>query len=299
MKLVVYEAACRAVAQAKTIDEVKEITNRAEAARAYARQSKNRQLEIDAMEIRVRAERRLGEIIVDMKSNHLLGKQGQFHGKAAADARKSLLTLKDIGIDSDDSGIAQRLAKLPEPRFEQEISSWRSKAETALRFEAPLQNYRRPSIRADRQRAAVKLGRPRIDDSDPLDRFRAPDGRRVADWRAGELDRLEATFVRAVEIARRLRSDMPVANPDPLATVEMIYRVEPLRLLLEEMFSQPIPSSDAGLSGQTIRASRVARTRTCEHCSKTFVMDSRMNSAGRFCSRQCAVDYRRAKTRRN
>ena len=41
---------------------------KAEAMRAYARQSRNRQLEIDASEIRFRAERRVGELVQEQKS---------------------------------------------------------------------------------------------------------------------------------------------------------------------------------------------------------------------------------------
>jgi hypothetical protein len=44
-------------------DEVDEIIARAEAIRAYTKQARNRQLEFDAAEIRIRAERRVGELM--------------------------------------------------------------------------------------------------------------------------------------------------------------------------------------------------------------------------------------------
>jgi hypothetical protein len=53
--LVKYDAVCKAIAAAKSIDEVKGIRNKAEAIRAYARQAKNKSLEVDAAEIRMRA----------------------------------------------------------------------------------------------------------------------------------------------------------------------------------------------------------------------------------------------------
>jgi hypothetical protein len=68
-----YDAACRALADAKAVDEVQSIRAKADAVRAYAKQAKNRQMEIDAAEIRIRAERRLGE---------LMAAQGEMVGKA-------------------------------------------------------------------------------------------------------------------------------------------------------------------------------------------------------------------------
>ena len=55
-------------ADAHFVDEAKRIRDVADAMRAYAKQAKNRQLEIDAAEIRIRAERRVGELIFRQKA---------------------------------------------------------------------------------------------------------------------------------------------------------------------------------------------------------------------------------------
>jgi hypothetical protein len=53
---------CSRVGEAKAVDEVKDIADKAEAMRVYARQAKNPQLEADAWEIRKRAQDRLGQL---------------------------------------------------------------------------------------------------------------------------------------------------------------------------------------------------------------------------------------------
>ena len=55
------------MAEAKSIDEAKDMRDKAEALRIYARQAKNLQLETDAAEIRIRAERRIGEMIAEQR----------------------------------------------------------------------------------------------------------------------------------------------------------------------------------------------------------------------------------------
>jgi hypothetical protein len=72
-----YDAACRAVAECRSIDEAKDLRDQAEAIRVYAHQAKNRDMEIDAAEIRIRAERRLGELIAAQKASVGLARGGQ------------------------------------------------------------------------------------------------------------------------------------------------------------------------------------------------------------------------------
>jgi hypothetical protein len=128
-----YDAACRAIAEAKSVDEVKGILDKAEALRAYARQAKNRTLEIDSAEIRIRAERRLGEMIVAQKETVGLAKNrpGPGRGKAGTPAAPALLdsppTLAEAGIDKKLSARAQKIAAVPEEKFEGMVGEWRGR----------------------------------------------------------------------------------------------------------------------------------------------------------------------------
>lgn len=115
-ELVKYDAACRAIADAKAVDEVKSVMDKSIALQLYARQAKNRGLEIDAAEIRMRAERRLGEMITTQKTTVGLNKGAAGGGKkegprgAYVEPRDTLPKLADVGIDKRLSSRAQKIA---------------------------------------------------------------------------------------------------------------------------------------------------------------------------------------------
>src|SRR5262245_19130604 len=121
--LSLYETARCALAAAAAVDEVQDIRAKAEAMRAYAKQAKDRQMEADAAEIRIRAERRLGEL---MKA------QGETVGKATGQLRRGLdsnprestdpPTLSEAGIDKNLAHRARTYAAVPEAKFEEMLS---------------------------------------------------------------------------------------------------------------------------------------------------------------------------------
>ena len=63
MKLVHYDKARAALEKASQVDDVKSIRDQAEVLRQYARQIKNVEMEAWVAEIKVRAERRAGELL--------------------------------------------------------------------------------------------------------------------------------------------------------------------------------------------------------------------------------------------
>jgi hypothetical protein len=122
-KLIKYDAACLALAAAKSVDEVKEYLSGAAAIEAYARQAKNKEMEADAVEIRLRVKRRLGEM---MKAQP---KQTGGHAmkvKARVVEKSEVpISLTDAGIDKNLAHESRTLASLSPERFEKAVSDAR------------------------------------------------------------------------------------------------------------------------------------------------------------------------------
>ena len=64
--LVKYEEARRALAEARTLPEIKSFRDKAEAMRAYAKQAGDRETAFWAAELKLRAERKGGEMLTEM-----------------------------------------------------------------------------------------------------------------------------------------------------------------------------------------------------------------------------------------
>jgi len=124
LPLVRYDAMCQAITECHGIDEVME--HHAEAAvmaEAYARIANDTENERKCREIQRRAERRCGEMLADMekaKRGPDVNGKGSQHRQTSGNARSD--TLADLGITYDQSSQWQRLAKVPEPEFEQAIA---------------------------------------------------------------------------------------------------------------------------------------------------------------------------------
>lgn len=111
--------ATRALAEAGTLEEVTHIRDIAEAARTYARAA---QLGLDAQnhaaEIKLRAERKAGEMLKQAKENGEIKSQG---GDRKSNSHDASLKLADVGISYTQSSRYQAVASLPEEVFESHI----------------------------------------------------------------------------------------------------------------------------------------------------------------------------------
>lgn len=125
--LIKYEAACRALAECTSVDEVKGWADKAAAMQAYMRMAGDRTLESQASEIRIRAERRLGELLLAQKSSGGLAKPGVKPAVNSVVANDRIPKLADVGITKDLSSRAQKLAAVPAAQFEAELAAKRER----------------------------------------------------------------------------------------------------------------------------------------------------------------------------
>jgi hypothetical protein len=107
--LILYDAARHALAEARRVDEVRDIRNRAEAMQMYARMSQDTQLLEDATKIRLRAERRAGELLAEMPK--AIGARGsgsnQHQVRSPVATAPATETLAELRITKTQSSMAK------------------------------------------------------------------------------------------------------------------------------------------------------------------------------------------------
>jgi hypothetical protein len=123
-EVVLYDTMCQAIAAAHRVDEAKDIRDKAEALATYARQANNAEAERQLREIRVRAERRCGELLAEREMAR--GAPGPGRGKAghsAGPAFSGAQTLAALCIKKNQSSYWQKLAKMPTEEFEAALAN--------------------------------------------------------------------------------------------------------------------------------------------------------------------------------
>ena len=113
----------KALAEASTIDEIKEIRDKAEAVKAYAKKARlGREIVLRAASIKVRAERKLGQILrktplADSSPGNQHSRRPDVSHDATGPPR-----LKDLGITRSDSSRFQQISRLPKAIFDRHVA---------------------------------------------------------------------------------------------------------------------------------------------------------------------------------
>ena len=122
-----YDAARYALSVAVEVDEVKDIRDKAAAMAAYARQAQDKELLQWATEIKVRAERKAGEMMRDTEKNK--GSKGQLSGRDSSGGttmlppENNIPTLADMNISKAQSSRWQKLAAVSDEKFEEAVAA--------------------------------------------------------------------------------------------------------------------------------------------------------------------------------
>ena len=131
MDLVIFDRAKKAIAEAVTIDEVRDIRNKAEAMRIYFKQAgESLVMQNQCAQIKIYAERKIGEILSEIEKN----KGGQVEHKSyrSPEVTGRIETLNDLGISKMQSFKYQSIASIPEAIFQNHITSVLSEEDQEL-----------------------------------------------------------------------------------------------------------------------------------------------------------------------
>lgn len=117
--LIKYDQARQALAACRSVDEIKDIRDKSEAMRLYAKQAQDTELEQWAAEIKLRAQRAIGELSAALETQ-----KGGF-GIVPTGGKHKAEVLADAGISTSAANRYEKLAAVPEPVIEEIIAKSR------------------------------------------------------------------------------------------------------------------------------------------------------------------------------
>jgi len=121
-ELVLLSKAEKVLTEANTVDEVKDLRDKAVAVKAYAKKAKmGQRIVVEAAAIKLRAERRLGQMLQAIELADA-APGNQYTGPNASADDEPRIYLRDLGITKSDSSRTQRLATLPQEVFDRYLT---------------------------------------------------------------------------------------------------------------------------------------------------------------------------------
>jgi transcriptional regulator with XRE-family HTH domain len=126
-----YDAMCTAISECYEVDEVKDIRDKAMAMERYAQQAMNTDAEVQARKIRLRAERRVGELTREMtKSVGGRPQKNSSHGDTSLSDPTKTEALAKAGVTKQQASKWERLASIPDADFEAALADTSKKPST-------------------------------------------------------------------------------------------------------------------------------------------------------------------------
>jgi N6-adenosine-specific RNA methylase IME4 len=142
--LVKYEAAKAALAEACRVDEVKGIRDKALAMQTYARQAKDGDMIAWATDIRLRAERKAGQMLREMDEK-------RERRRSEEPGNTALPALSDLGVTKMQSSRWQKLGALDDEQFEERAAVAKRQAVASVEATAAERTAEKKERRAERE----------------------------------------------------------------------------------------------------------------------------------------------------
>jgi hypothetical protein len=159
IELVRYEAARNALAEAHRVDEIKSIRDKAVAMQEYARQAKDGQLIEWATEIRLRAERKAGQLLIEMAERGERAKGGDLRKESQP------VILSDLGVSPMQSSRWQKLGEMDDEAFEARAAAAPGGHAPAVSWQSKPRRIPAPSMAATWQLKSSKPSRSFFSDA--------------------------------------------------------------------------------------------------------------------------------------